>query len=181
MASEKMPQYLGPLVQAVVGSEWLRLGYVKISSGQFPAGMARQLGGLASNNPNGRYRSLLVSVAIPNATTLGYVLEWAEILVGATLLLAAVAFLLEPGGSTDLLAAKGACAALAVGALMSWNSWLAGGWLSPVVDGLNYVMGLTQVVLLAGVVTVLMAKTRAAKLAAAPGQDASGKPAVGSP
>lgn len=181
MASEKMPHYVAPLVQAVIGSEWLRLGYTKLASGQYPAGLARQLGGLTSNNPNGEYRNFLASVALPNAIALGYVLEWAELAVGATLVMAAAAFLLEPGGSTATLAPKGACAALVIGALMSWNNWLAFAWISPLADALYYVMGLTQLVLLAGVVSLLAARARSAKLAAAPGQDASGKPAVGSP
>jgi hypothetical protein len=180
MASEKMPHYVAPLVQAVIGSEWLRLGYAKLSTGQYPAGLARQLGGIASNNPNSQYRNFLASVAIPNAIALGNLLVWAELLVGATLVLSAAVFLLEPGGSAATLAPKGACAALVIGALMSWNNWLAFAWTSPLADALYYVMGLTQVVLLAAVVSLLAAKARSAKLAAAPGQDASGKPAVGS-
>lgn len=180
MANEKISRYIVPLIQAVIGSEWLRQGYAKISTGQFPAGMAKQLATYASNNPNREYRNLLVSIAIPNATAFGYLQEWLELLVGATLVMSAAAFLLEPGGSINRFAELGACAALLVGALMNLNQWLATYWMAPLLAEGNYVMGLTQVVLLAGLLATLAARAGSARRAEAARPRETGKPAVGS-
>lgn len=152
MTNTRVAQYIGPLIAAVIGLEWLRSGIEKLTAANFPAGMAKVLGGFASKNPMGWYHDFLTSSVIPNATAFGDLIEWAETLTGVALIVTAGVLLYRSRGRIATAAETIAGIALLGGALMSWNFWLAAGWMSDSTDGVNLVMGLSQLVLLGGVV-----------------------------
>lgn len=154
-------RYAVPLVQAVIGLEWLRSGYEKLAAGNFVAGMPKTLAFFASKNPTGWYRDFLTTQAIPNAHAFGYAVMWGETLAGIALLVTAGLYLMGASGALERLAQPVASVALLGGAWMSWNFWLAAGWTSPSTDSVNYVMGLIQVVLLAATLAALAMQTRA--------------------
>jgi hypothetical protein len=152
MTNTRVSQFIGPLIAAVIGLEWLRSGIEKLTASDFPATTAKVLAGFASRNPTGWYRDFLTSSVIPNATAFGYLIEWAETITGAALIVTAGILLYRSRGRIATAAETVAGIALLGGALMSWNFWLAAGWMSESTDGVNLVMGLSQLVLLAGVV-----------------------------
>ena len=138
------------LVQAVVGFEWVKAGWEKVSDPQFVSGMAGSLGFFASKNPTGWYKSLLTGTGIPNATVLGWLVAYGELLIGIALLLAAAVYLFYGAGSDALsrwVVPIGAVVALIGGAFLNANFWFAAGWTSVSTDGMNVVMFLTQLVL----------------------------------
>lgn len=152
MTNSRVAQYLAPLVAAVMGVEWLRSGIEKLTASDFPATAGKALAGFASKNPTGWYRDFLTASVIPNATAFGYLIEWAETLTGVALIVTAGILLYRSRGRIATAAETVAGVALLGGALMSWNFWLAAGWMSESTDGVNLVMGLTQLVLLGGIV-----------------------------
>lgn len=124
-------------VQAAIGYEWFMSGLTKIVRGGFPAGLAAELEEKSVGSP-GWYRTIIDDVLIPNATTVGYLTEIGELLVGIALIGAAVAFIFAP----DRLTARMQEAFFAVTAmagtlalLMNVNFHLANGsahpWLIP--------------------------------------------------
>lgn len=146
------------LVQAVVGFEWLRAGWEKVDNPQFVSGMGKTIGAFASKNPTSWYKDFLTGFAAPNATVLGWVVAYGELLAGIALLVAATLYILNIqrypvfGPLTSALA----LAALVGGAFMSINFWLAAGWLSVSTDGLNLQMFLTQLVLGGATIALLV-------------------------
>jgi uncharacterized membrane protein YphA (DoxX/SURF4 family) len=137
------------LVQAVIGFEWLRAGWEKVDNPNFVAGMGKTIGAFASKNPTSWYKDFLTTFAAPNATVLGWLVAYGELLAGIALLVAAALYVLNIqqypvfGAVTSAVA----LAALVGGAFMSINFWFAAGWLSVSTDGLNLQMFLIQVVL----------------------------------
>lgn len=69
----------------ILGYEWLFSGIVKIDKGDFVSGLPNDLAEAAAN-AGGWYAGFLNNVVIPNATTFGYVIEIAEVLVGIALI-----------------------------------------------------------------------------------------------
>jgi hypothetical protein len=140
-------------VQAVIGFEWVRAGYEKVSDANFVAGMAQTLGVFAGKNPTGWYKSLLTSIAVPNATTFGWLVAYGEFLAGVALLITAAFYLWQlyvyqlRDRFTPVTNSVVALVALIGGAFMSINFWFAAGWLSVSTDSVNLVMSLIQVVL----------------------------------
>jgi len=124
-------------VQVAIGYEWLMSGLTKIIRGGFPAGLAEELEEKSVGSP-GWYRTIIDDVLIPNASTVGYLTEIAELLVGIALIGVAVAFIVAPDRLTmriqeALFAVTAVAAALAL--LMNVNFHLANGsahpWLIP--------------------------------------------------
>jgi hypothetical protein len=140
-------------VQAVIGFEWARAGYEKVSDANFVAGMAHTLGVFAGKNPTGWYKDFLTGTAVPNATTLAWLVAYGEFLAGVALLITAGFYLWQLYGYrlrdrfTPVANSVVALVALVGGALMNINFWFAAGWLSDSTDGVNLVMALIQVVL----------------------------------
>lgn len=151
MVNTRVAKYLTPLIAAVIGVEWLRSGIEKLVASDFPTTTGKVLAAFASRNPTGWYRDFLTSSVIPNATAFGYLIEWAETLTGVALIVTAGILLYRYRGRIATVAETVAGIALLGGALMSWNFWLAAGWMSESTDGVNLVMGLSQLVLLGGV------------------------------
>jgi thiosulfate dehydrogenase [quinone] large subunit len=80
------------LVQVCLGYEWLVSGLSKISHGDFPRGLAGELGDMSRQSP-GWYRGFLSGTVVPHAAVFGYGIEIAEVAVGAVLLVAAATWL----------------------------------------------------------------------------------------
>lgn len=148
-------------VQAVIGFEWLRAGYEKVSDATFVGGMADTLGVFAGKNPTGWYKDLLSGIAVPNATTFGWLVAYGEFLAGVALLITAAFYLWQlyvyqlRDKFTPVASRVVALVALVGGAFMSVNFWFAAGWLSVSTDSVNLVMALIQVVLAAATVALL--------------------------
>jgi hypothetical protein len=140
-------------VQAVIGFEWVRAGYEKVSDATFVGGMAHTLGVFAGKNPTGWYKDFLTGIAVPNATILGWLVAYGEFLAGVALLGTAAFYLWQlylyrlHDRFTPVANSVVALVALIGGAFMSINFWFAAGWLSASTDSVNLVMALIQVVL----------------------------------
>lgn len=138
------------LVQAVIGFEWVKAGWEKVSDPHFVSGMTGTLGFFASRNPTGWYKSLLIGTGIPNATAFGWLVAYGELLIGIALLVAAAVYLFYGVGSdviSRFVVSIGAVVALIGGAFLNANFWFAAGWISVSTDGMNAMMFLTQLVL----------------------------------
>lgn len=124
-------------VQAAIGYEWFMSGLTKVVRGGFPAGLAEELEEKSVGSA-GWYRTIIDDVLIPNATTVGYLTEIGELLVGGALIGAAAAFAFAPDRLTarmqETLFAVTAIAGL-LALLMNVNFHLANGsahpWLVP--------------------------------------------------
>lgn len=135
------------LVQAVIGFEWLRAGWEKIADSRYVDGMSTTLSAFASKNPTGFYRDFLTGTARPNATFFAYAVSYGELLVGLATLVTAVVVLTRASMHVSQYVAGTALTALAIGAFMNLNFWIAAGWMSSSTDSINVVMLLTQAIL----------------------------------
>jgi uncharacterized membrane protein YphA (DoxX/SURF4 family) len=135
--SSRLPLIGLLLVQMLVGYEWLVSGVTKIVRGSFPEGLADELREKSEGAP-GWYKSFLDGTVIPHASTFGYLIELGELLVGISLIAAALIWLLRweqlpAAGRLGVLAVT-AIASLA-GIFMAVNFHLANGaphpWLIP--------------------------------------------------
>ena len=161
MDTFKRPIWLLAFVQAVLGLVWVQAGWEKISDAGYLSGMGKTLGAFASRNPYGWYHDFLVNVAAPNATLFGVSVEAGELLVGLGLLATAVVAVLSLPRAPALTGSIVGTVALAAGALMSVNFWLAAGWLSVSTAGENLLMGLIQLGFLAAALIGLVQQARA--------------------
>ena len=146
------------LLQAVIGFEWLRAGWEKVSDPQFVGGMEKTLGVFAGKNPTGWYRDFLTGVAVPNASLFGWLVAYGELLAGIALLATAVLYVANIWSVpvAGIATSSVALAALIGGAFMSINFWLAAGWLSVSTDSVNLVMFLAQLVVGGATVALLV-------------------------
>ncbi len=86
MRSEPGPGMIGLLLVAmIVGYEWFISGLVKVVRGGFPAGLAEELTKKAPDATTW-YGLFLESAVIPNASILGYLIEFSEIVAGVILI-----------------------------------------------------------------------------------------------
>lgn len=83
---QKEARYLLAAIQAIIGWEWITSGLVKVLSGSFPQSLSDTLTEGFQGNPNGWYISFLRSVVLPHSVFYGYLIEWAEVIVGVVLL-----------------------------------------------------------------------------------------------
>jgi thiosulfate dehydrogenase [quinone] large subunit len=114
------------LIQIVIGYEWLVSGLTKLVRGDFPAGLAAQLGDMSKGAP-GWYRGFLTSVVLPHSVAFGYSIEIIELAAGAVLIALAVVLLVRPELELPLPAIVAAVAASAACLLMVANFELANG------------------------------------------------------
>jgi len=148
-------------VQAVIGFEWVRAGYEKVSDAAFISGMAQTLGVFAGKNPTGWYKDLLTGIAVPNATIFGWLVAYGEFFAGVALLVTAAFYLTQlyvyqlRDRFTPVTNSAVALVALIGGAFMSINFWFAAGWLSASTDSVTLVMALMQVVLAVATIALL--------------------------
>jgi len=125
------------LIRILIGYEWLRAGWEKVSDPEFAAGLSGTLAFFAKENPNGWYIGFLQNVALPNVTIFAQLVAWGELLVGLALVL---------GLFTEVAAF--------FGMVMNVNFFFAASHLSPSTYSLNMVMF---------VVTLILLLTRAGK------------------
>ena len=130
------------VIQLVVGYEWAMSGLTKIVRGDFPGGLAGELRD-KSEGAAAWYKGFLDSVIIPNGQAWGYAIEIGELLIGAVLIAAALAWLFGwerlRGRERRLVLVATALASVA-GIFMAVNFHLANGaphpWLIPA-DGFD--------------------------------------------
>ncbi len=89
-------RYLLAAIQAIIGWEWLVSGMNKVLSGTFPQSLLNTLNTGIQNNPNSWYVSFLQKVVVPQSVSLGYMIEWTEVMVGLALLAGALILLGKP-------------------------------------------------------------------------------------
>ena len=124
-------------VQMFVGYEWLMSGVTKIVRGGFPSGLGDELAEKSVGAPHW-YKSFLEGSIIPNASTVGYLIEIGEVLVGIAMIAAALVWLLRwerlPRGGRLTVLVMTMLASLA-GIVMAVNFHFANGashpWLIP--------------------------------------------------
>lgn len=164
MTYTKLARFVLPLVQAVIGIEWLKGAYEKLSEASYVSSMAGRLGAFASKNPTGWYADFLHNQAIQ---TFAYLVADGELLVGIALIVTAAILLANavyPIGRLEEALTEGVAGlALLGGAFMSVNFWFAAGWMGVSTDGINYVMGLAQIVMLAGTIVALVSRVGSAR------------------
>jgi hypothetical protein len=114
------------LVQVVIGYEWLVSALTKLIRGDFPTGLAGQLGDMAKGAP-GWYRSFLTGVVLPHADTFGWAIEITELLAGCVLLGIALVLLVRPALELPRPAIVAAVVASASALAMVVNFELANG------------------------------------------------------
>jgi hypothetical protein len=114
------------LIQVVIGYEWLVSALTKLIRGDFPAGLAAQLGDMSKDSP-GWYRGLLTGVVLPHAEAFGYAIEIAELLAGVVLVAIAALLLARPALVLPRAAVVAALLASAAALLMVANFELANG------------------------------------------------------
>lgn len=73
------------VVEIIIGYEWFISGLTKIVVGDFPSGLAGELTNKAPDVA-AWYAGFFNGFVIPNAVVLGYVIEFAELLVGIALI-----------------------------------------------------------------------------------------------
>jgi len=131
------------LITGVLSYEWLHSAYSKFQPG-FIEGMPKTIGFFSLKNPHQFYVDFLKNA---DPQTLGNLTRFAELAVGAGLAIAALALLFKFGPRKVLLAI--ATLAALGGAFLNLNFYLAAGHTSPSTEGINVVMGLIQLILLA--------------------------------
>src|SRR2546421_10054665 len=89
-------RYLLAAIQAIIGWEWFVSGTNKVLSGAFPQSLLNTLNTGTQNNPNSWYVSFLQKVAVPQSVSLGYMIEWTEVMVGLALLAGALILIGKP-------------------------------------------------------------------------------------
>jgi len=82
-------KWLG-MVAASVGYLWLISGLDKLLSGQFISGFAAFLRSEILNLGGNFYAGFLADVVLPNASLFAYIIQYSEIGIGATLLIAGI-------------------------------------------------------------------------------------------
>ncbi len=142
------------LVQIVIGYEWLSSGLTKLKHGDFPGGLADDLDERAKQ-ASSWYGHFLDSVIIPHASAWGYVIEIAELAVGVTLIVSALAWLTHPTRRAMPWLAGLTAAAAFGGLLLALNLTLANGYgLGPIGPD-SFDEGITLDVLLIGIQAIL--------------------------
>ena len=135
------------LMQGVIAFEWLKSGIGKFTKPGFMNSIEQTMTVFATKTPHQWYSEFLRANVIPNANYFGNVVRWTEVLVGITLLAAGIALVRQ--GKLSFLLHKVLLVALLGGALLNLNFYFAAGWSSPSTEGINIVMGLVQLVLVA--------------------------------
>jgi hypothetical protein len=145
------------LVQIVVGYEWLSSGLTKLVRGDFQGGLANDLHDRAKES-SPWYRHFLESVVIPHASAWGYLIEIAEVTIGAILIASAVVWLVRPAippRTSRWLSALTATAAFG-GLLLALNLTFANGYGVGPIGPDSFDEAITLDVLLIGIQTILL-------------------------
>lgn len=149
-------------IQGVVAYEWIHAGAEKLSAPGYVSGMSKTISTFAAKNPNAPYKSFLTDTVAPNSQGFAYVVEYGELLAGIGLAVAALIAMVRVtprlvetlGTWLTVLAGIG-------GAFMSANFYFAAGWTGASTEGINLVMTIVQVALVAMAIGALVSGTRA--------------------
>lgn len=121
-------------VQIVLGYEWIISGLNKLLDATFVSGLPKQLPQGAKDNPYQWHVHFLQRVVSPHTAFFGVLVEWAETLVGVTLLVGALLWLVQPRSRVTTVVAWASCAALVGAALMALNYFFQGATALPWID-----------------------------------------------
>ena len=144
-------------ITLALGFIWIRSGYGKLSSGEFPETLAKTLLLFASKNPYLWYKAFLLTFAIPNAYLFGLLTQWGEFLSGISLFLGSLASLFIK--KYTRLITSVVIGGLIGGMFLNATFYLASGWMSPSGESLNLLMFIVELVCLATLVISLKHKT----------------------
>ena len=134
-------------MQAILGYEWIKGGWEKLSNADFIPGMAKTLMAFAKQNPFSAYGAWLEQIAASSATTFGYLVAWGESLVGVGLVASLCLSECSDSPRAKTLARFAGVSSLLVGAFLNANFYLATSHLSPASSGLNALMFWMQLLL----------------------------------
>lgn len=139
--SQKTARWLLAAIQAIIGWEWLMSGSNKLLSGTFPQGLANTITSLMKDNPDGWYVAFLQNAILPRSVFYGYLIEWAEVLIGIILIGGALILLSQPRSKgqpqyrLSMMYSGAAIIAALVGIVFTVNfHFLMGGWIFPWFD-----------------------------------------------
>lgn len=135
------------LIQGVISYEWIKSGWEKLTDSAYIPGMTKTISTFAGKNPFHWFADFLAGTVQPHAQGFGYLVMWGELLAGVGLAVGAVVMLFKTSKVIYEAALAVTVAAALGGLLLNLSFWFAAGWLSPSTDGINLVMGLTQVAL----------------------------------
>lgn len=133
------------LIQWAVALEWLMSGWSKFSSDKFVLGFEKTIGAFAAKTPHAIYADFLKNTVLANPDFFANLVRVGEVLIGVALVVFGVYYLLQK--KLDPIYRVILIVALACGAFLNLNFYLAAGWSSPSTAGINVLMGLTQVIL----------------------------------
>ncbi len=129
----RLPVWLCAL-QLILAYEWLLSGYDKLLNPGFDADLPGELRKGLKDNPYQWYTAFIQQVVLPNHTLFAVAVKWAETAIGATLLLSAVLWLIQPKTRITALVAWGACLALVGAAVLALNYFFQGATALPWID-----------------------------------------------
>ncbi len=135
-------------VQTIIAYEWWSAGWEKVSSPAFVDGIQKTLGFFAGKNPFPWYKSFLEGFAMQYGSVFAYAVEWSQVAISLSLILAAGIFVYTKKERVRGAAVAVIILALAGGLLMNANFYLAAAWTGPGTKGSNVVMFWIQAALL---------------------------------
>ena len=133
------------LVQAWLGYEFLISGWNKIAvNSTFTSGLGSYLK-IRAGAEASSYSSLINRNIIPHAATFGYLIEWAEVLTGVVLILAALVFLIRRNENAAIQKTIAVLSILSLAGifLMGLNFYLMTGSLTLLPGGNPYIPGVS--------------------------------------
>lgn len=122
----------------ITGFIWLRSGIGKIVSGAFTSTLSTTLGKFATHNPYPWYKYFLLNILIPNASVIGTVTMWLELLTGIALVAGTVYYLIQKSFPKDVTI--GVLLGCVGGMFLNLNFYFATSWTSSSTESLNMLM-----------------------------------------
>lgn len=126
------------LVLLAEGLLWLKSSYGKFSAGGFVENLVSTLIKFSANNPNSWYVNFLKTLAIPNATLIGMLVLYGELVVAVSLTLGSLVFLTQKKFDPVWRSILGV--GLFGALILNLNFYFAAGWTSPSTESLNLLM-----------------------------------------
>lgn len=130
------------LIQWVIALMWLKSAIKKFTEPHFMQNIGETVNAMVSNTSFEFYGDIMDSV---EATVWGNLTRYSELVVGLVILLAGWHLIKTGKHSRRVITML--TVALFYGAFMNLNFYLAAGWDSQAVVGINMVMGLVQIIL----------------------------------
>ena len=125
------------LMQIALAYEWLVSGINKLLNSGFTAQLASTLHQNMSGNQYGWYVTFLRQVVLPHAGVFGWLTEVGELVIGGTLVVSALLWLLRPSGRLTHHAGWAACLALIGAVFVPLNYFFMSGDPLPWINAAN--------------------------------------------